>query len=435
MNQIIYHNNGGNMNFLECTKDELKELLSAEKKVYDSYVKEKVNLDMSRGKPCSEQLDLSMPMLDIVSSKHKSPGKIDYRNYGIVDGVPESKALFAELMGVNTDEIIVGGNSSLNMMYDAVQRALQFGLCGKPPWNSYKRIKFICPSPGYDRHFSVCQKFGIEMIAVPMTEDGPDMQIIERLVAADDTIKGMWSVPRFSNPDGVVFTDEVVDRLANMKTAASDFVIMWDNSYCVHELYADAPKLKNLLTACKDAGNPNRVLMFGSTSKITFAGAGVAFMASSKANIDEARQAISMQTIGPDKLNQYAHSEFFKTVDNIKEHMKKHAEILRPKFELVFDYFRENFSDTDLVKWIEPKGGYFISLNVMNGCAKKTVELCKNAGLVLTPAGATYPLGLDDNDANIRIAPTLPPLEELRKACKILVCCVKIAIVEKLLKN
>lgn len=432
MNRILYLINGGFMDCFRREETELKDLLEREQKSYEAYVKEKVSLDMSRGKPCKEQLDLSLPLLDLFPKKFKS-GNIDYRNYGLVDGIPELKLLFAELFQVNTDEIIIGGNSSLNMMYDAIQRALQFGINGKTPWNNLKKVKFICPTPGYDRHFAVCQRFNIEMIGVPMKDNGPDMNLVEKLVLSDDNIKGIWCVPRFSNPDGIVYTDEIVMRLASMKTAANDFVIMWDNAYCVHELYEDAPKLKNMLQACKDAGNPNRVLMFGSTSKITFAGSGVAFLATSTTNIEEIKGIITKQTIGPNKLNQYAHYEFLKSVSNIKEHMKKHAEILRPKFELVIDILRNNFSDTDLVTWHEPKGGYFISLNVMSGCAKRVVELCKNAGLILTPAGATYPLGLDDNDRNIRIAPSLPPLNELNKACEIMICCIKIAILEKLL--
>lgn len=422
------------MDYFKKDKSELFESLKSENKTYEGFIKEKVSLDMSRGKPCSEQLDLSLPLLDILNKKFKSPPKTDYRNYGFLDGIPELKKLFAELFEVSEKEIIVGGNSSLNMMYDAIQRALQFGINGNPPWNSLKRVKFLCPSPGYDRHFSVCERFGIEMIAVPMTNDGPDMLIIEQLVEKDDSIKGIWCVPRFSNPDGIIYSDDVVDKLASMKTAAKDFLIMWDNAYCVHELYEDAPNVKNILESCKKIGNPNRVLMFGSTSKITFAGSGVCFMASSQQNIEETLKGMFYQTIGPDKLNQYAHYEFLQSVDNIKAHMRKQAKILRPKFELVLETLNSSFGDSELVNWHNPQGGYFIGLNVAKGCAKRVVELCKNAGLVLTPAGATYPLRLDDNDSNIRIAPTLPPLDELRKACQILVCCIKIAILEKLTK-
>lgn len=423
------------MDFYNREKSELAEMLKQENRIYEGFIKEKVSLDMSRGKPCSEQLDLSLPMLDILSRKFKSPGKIDLRNYGLIDGIPELKQLFAELFETASEEIIVGGNSSLNMMYDAIQRFLQFGVNGKPPWNSLKKVKFICPAPGYDRHFAILEKFGIEMITVPMIASGPEMSLIEKIAAFDESVKGIWCVPRFSNPEGIVYSDETVTRLANMKTAASDFVIMWDNAYFIHDLYENAPKLKNILAECKEAGYPDRAYLFGSTSKITFAGAGIAFMASSVNNIEETKKHLSIQTIGPDKMNQYAHYEFLKSVANIKEHMKRHAEIIRPKFELVIDSFRSNFSNTDLVSWIEPKGGYFISLNVMDGCAKRTIDLCKKAGLILTPAGSTYPLKLDDRDSNIRIAPTLPPLEELRKACQILVCCIKISMLEKLIKN
>jgi DNA-binding transcriptional MocR family regulator len=420
------------MNYKEISKSELEDLLAMENKIHEGFIKEKLSLDMSRGKPCSEQLDLSLPMLDILTRKFKSPGKQDLRNYGIVDGIPEIRQLFAELIGVKVEEVIAGGNSSLNMMYDALQRAMQFGMRGGKPWNKSNKVKFICPAPGYDRHFYVTETLNFEMITVPMTENGPDMDLVEKIAASDDSVKGIWCVPRFSNPEGVVYSDETVDRLAGMQ-AAKDFVIMWDNAYMAHELYDDAPDVKNILTACKEAGNPDRALIFGSTSKITFPGAGVAFMAASEANIKNAVKYISMQTIGPDKMNQYSHYEFLKNAANIKEHMKKHAEILKPKFELVIKYFKDNFSDTDLISWSEPKGGYFISLNVMSGCAKRTVELCKKAGLILTPAGSTYPLKLDDLDRNIRIAPTLPPIEELDKACQILVCCIKIAMYEKLI--
>ncbi len=418
------------MDYFDRTNSDLQKAYEVEKKKYTSFIKAKLNLNMARGKPCKEQLDLSDGMLDILNSKNVVS---DYRNYGGLEGIKEARELFAKVAGVSEQEIIIGNNSSLNMMFDYLMRAMQFGVNGKPAWCTMKTVKFLCPSPGYDRHFAICETLGIEMITIPMKEDGPDMDLVETLASSDESIKGIWCVPRFSNPDGVVYSDEVVDRLANMKTA-SDFVIMWDNAYCVHALYSDAPELKNILTACKEAGNSNRPIMFGSTSKITYPGSGIAFMSASVTNINSALDKMKIQSIGPDKLTQLAHVKFLKDIDGIKAIMQLHAEILRPKFEMVISALTNNFSDTDLVKWNNPTGGYFISLYVKNGCAKKVCELCKKAGMILTPAGATYPLNLDDYDSNIRIAPTFPPLDELEKACDILVCCIKLAIIESITK-
>lgn len=421
------------MYYQQLPKKDLLSIIEEERKNFSEFQKLNLKLDISRGKPCKEQLDISMPLLDCFSMyKPKNP---DYRNYGLPDGIAELKNLFAELCGVSENEVLVGGNSSLNMMYDTIQRALQFGADenGKA-WNESK-IKFLCPAPGYDRHFGICEAFNIEMVTVPMNEEGVDMDIVEELVSSDASIKGIWCVPKFSNPDGITYSNSVVDRLAAMKTAASDFRIFWDNAYFVHELYDEKVKLKNILQACKDAGNANRVYMFGSTSKITFPGSGVCFMVSSESNIARAKTQISVQTIGPNKMMQYAHYEFLKSPENVYKIMKKHADIIRPKFE-TFEYMMERaFPETDIVRWTKPKGGYFISVYVMNGCAKEVVKLCKELGLVLTPAGATYPYGMDDNDSNIRIAPTFTTEEELRSACEIFICCIKIAVIEKLLQR
>lgn len=414
-------------------KNELKEMLALLKKKYADFKKAEYKLDISRGKPNAEQLDLSMPLLE--GLKNYKSSAIDCRNYGLVDGIPELKQYLATYLNAGMDEIILGGNSSLNMMYDSVQRAMQFGVLGAKSWNSYEKIKFICPVPGYDRHFKVTEVFNVEMIAVPMDDNGPIMDIVEELVLKDETIKGMWCVPKYSNPTGIVYSDEVVDRLSSMKTAAKDFRIFWDNAYFVHSLYEGVQHpLKNILKACADNGNPDRVYVFGSTSKITFAGGGVAFMISSETNIKDIKKYISYQTIGPDKLNQLAHYEFFKKIGSLEEHMDKHARIIRPKFEMLFKLLEKEFSDSDILTWQKPKGGYFISVNVMPGTAKKVCKLCAECGLVITPAGATYPLGLDDLDSNLRFAPTFVNLNELEIAGEIFAVCVKIAAITKIME-
>jgi len=417
------------------TREQLRELQQEVEKRFAEYKAQNLNLNMARGKPCSEQLDLSDGLYD-----HREPmtseNGIDCRNYGGVEGLPEARKLFADLLDVEDEELIIGGNSSLNLMYDTITRAFNHGLYGfEKPWSKLEKIKFLCPSPGYDRHFAICELFGIEMITIPMNDEGPDMDLVEELVGSDETIKGIWCVPKYSNPTGIVYSDEVVDRLASMKTGAEDFRIFWDNAYAVHHLTDNPPELKNILKACKERGNPHRVFMFASTSKITYAGAGLSVLSASKENIDHLVNLISVQTIGPNKINQLLHVRFFKSVEGIKEHMKKHAEILKPKFDLVLEILEKNLAGKKIASWTNPKGGYFISLDVMNGCARRVVELAKEAGVTLTGAGATYPYKKDPNDSNIRIAPTFPPLKELEKAIEIVCICVEKATLEKVLNS
>ncbi|HHW22468.1 MAG TPA: aminotransferase class I/II-fold pyridoxal phosphate-dependent enzyme [Clostridiaceae bacterium] len=400
---------------------------------YEDYKKQGLKLDMSRGKPCTEQLDLSNGLFSHTENLFAQDG-FDCRNYGLVDGIKEAKALFAELFNVPEDQLIIGGNSSLNLMYDLIAKAFNHGLYGfEKPWSKLEKVKFLCPAPGYDRHFAVTELFGVEMITVPMKKDGPDMDMIEALVAEDESIKGMWSIPMYSNPTGITYSDEVVRRLAYMKTKAPDFRILWDNAYALHHLYDTPDKLADIISLCQEAGNPDRVYMFSSTSKVTFPGAGVAFIASSRANIDHLKKLISKQTIGYNKINMLLHVRFLKNADNVREHMRKHAEILRPKFEAVNEILEKNLSGKGIAAWNKPNGGYFISLDVYEGCAKKTVQLAKEAGVVFTPAGATFPYGNDPKDSNIRIAPTYPPISELKTAIEVLCVCVELAVLDKIL--
>lgn len=397
------------------------------------YIKSKnLSLDMSRGKPSPEQLDLACDMLTAVNdnSHCTASSGFDCRNYGCPFGLPELKKLFAPILGVSDENIIVCGNSSLNIMYDTIARALIFGVPGgSEPWSKQGKIKFLCPCPGYDRHFSICEAFGIEMIAVKMTDNGPDMDEIEKIVSSDASVKGIWCVPKYSNPTGITYSDETVKRMASMKPAAKDFRIFWDNAYVIHDLYDESDKLINILDECKEAGNENMVYMFASTSKITYSGAGVAFIASSDENIAAIKKQLSVQTIGHDKLNQLRHLRFFGTTEKIYDHMKKHAEILKPKFDIVIKKLSEEISD--IANWSNPKGGYFISVELARECAKRTVALCKEAGVVLTSAGAPFPYGIDPNDSNIRIAPSYPSVEELEKAIDVFCLCAKIAYAEK----
>lgn len=388
---------------------------------------------MSRGKPCPEQLDLALGLLDCEQYKMDD---VDCRNYGLVDGLPSAKKLFAEYLEVSPEEVIVGGNSSLNMMYDTIARAMLFGVVGsQQPWSKLPKVKFLTPVPGYDRHFAICEQMGIEMIPVEMDDRGPDMDLVERLVAEDESIKGIWCVPKYSNPTGVVYADEVVDRLAQMKTKAHDFRIFWDNAYAVHHFTADPPKLKNILIACEAAGNPERVFIFGSTAKISFSGSGVAAMAASVKNIKAIRQQLGIQTIGPDKLNQLQHVCFFKDMAGIDAHMKLHAAIIGPKFAKVLQVFAEELEGLEIAWWSKPKGGYFVSLDTMDGCARRVVQLADEAGVVLTKAGATYPYGKDPRDRNIRIAPSFPTVAELEQAMRLVVLCIKMAAIERLTSN
>lgn len=407
---------------------EEKQLLE---KKYADYVGQKLKLDMSRGKPASTQLDLNNDILSTLETYITEDGT-DARNYGVLDGLSEAKKLFFELLNIAPANMIIGGNSSLNLMYDAMTRLFLFGTEGERPWCQLDQVKFLCPSPGYDRHFAICEDLGIEMITVPMHEDGPDMDYIESLVKEDASIKGIWCVPLYSNPQGICYSDEVVERLASMKTAAKDFRIFWDNAYGVHHIY-DEVKLKDIFEAARAAGNENRVYYFFSTSKITFPGAGVALIASSLSNIAEIKKHMSIQTIGHDKLNQLRTVNYFKNAEGIRTHMKKLGNELRPKFEIVLNTLEKELAGTGLLSWTKPQGGYFVAVDTLPGCAKETVRLAKEAGVVLTGAGATFPYQNDPQDRNIRIAPTYPTVEELQKAMELFCVCVKLAGVNRLL--
>ncbi len=397
-------------------------------------------LNMARGKPAADQLDLSMPLLTTVTGIDDcfSEDGTDCRNYGVLDGIPEAKRLMATMLDDKPENVIVGGASSLTLMFNAVSRYVTHGTLGSMPWGKLDNVKWLCPVPGYDRHFLVTESFGFELIPVPMNEDGPDMDFVEQAVANDASVKGIWCVPKYSNPAGTTYSDEVVDRLASMKCAAEDFRIFWDNAYCVHHLF-DEPEnqdqLKDIAQACAAAGNPNRYLKFASTSKITFPGAGISAIAASDENIAEIKSLISPAVIGYDKMNQLRHVKFLKDADGIAKHMSKHAAIIRPKFELVQEKLTAGLTEVHGCSWTNPRGGYFISFDAPRGCAKRIVELAKAAGVTMTGAGSTWPCKNDPYDTNIRIAPTLPPLEELSVALDVFVCCVKLAAVEKLLED
>lgn len=425
------------MLYKQMSKQQLEQEKEQLEKQYADFKAKGLKLDMSRGKPAPEQLNLTLDMLlHCLDGDYKSSNGIDCRNYGVLDGIPEAKALFQEMLGVTSEEIIVGGNSSLQLMYDTIIRALQLGVLGsEKPWSKYDHVKFLCPAPGYDRHFAICQALGIEMITVEYKDDGPDMDMIEKLVSEDEEIKGIWCVPMYSNPTGITYSDEVVKRFANLKPKAKDFRIFWDNAYCVHHLSEDRDKLLNIIEECKKAGNPDMVLEFTSTSKISFPGGGLAVIAASKANIDFIKSQMTYQTIGFDKLNQLRHAKYFKDYESITAHMKHHAAIIRPKFDVVLYMLDKEIEPLGIGKWNSPKGGYFISFNALPGCAKRIVALAKEAGVVMTGAGATYPYGKDPQDSNIRIAPTYPSVEELKQAMEIFCVCVRLASVEVLLNN
>ena len=419
-------------NVLEMSQAELLELSAELEEQYLEFKNRGVKLDMSRGRPSAAQLDIAQGAAEGVEN-YIGINKFDYRNYGILDGIPEMKQYFAELLGLCPEEIIVGGNASLNLMYDSMTRLLLKGTAGEKPWKDLAEVKFLCPCPGYDRHFAICEHLGIKMINIPMTSTGPDMDMVEKLVAEDAAIKGMWCVPLYSNPEGICYSDETVDRLAAMKCAAPDFRIFWDNAYGVHHLYDEETQLKNILEACRNAGNPDRVLYFFSTSKITFPGAGVSMVASSENNRKEILKTMGIQTIGYDKMNQVRTLNFLKDAANTKLHMKKLADSLREKFDIVLKTLERNFAGTGFATWHTPRGGYFVALDTMPGCAKETIRLAADAGVKLTEAGATYPYHNDPNDSNIRIAPSFPPCSELREAMYLLCICIKLTAVRKLL--
>ena len=422
--------------YKDLTKDELLTLKAALEEEYKTMESKGLNLNMARGKPGFSQLELCMPMLDVVNSSSDMRTMLgnDTRNYGDLDGIGECRRLMANMMSVEKDNVVVCGNSSLNIMYDTVSRSMTHGVNGSIPWCKLDRVKFLCPVPGYDRHFKITETFGIEMINIPLYDDGPDMDLVEKYVNNDPAVKGIWCVPKYSNPTGISYSDEVVKRFANLKPAAEDFRIYWDNAYCIHHLYEETQdEILNILDECTKAGNPNMVYIFASTSKISFPGSGVSAVASSIENIEFIMSHMTVQTIGHDKINQLRHARFFKDINGLNAHMKKHAEVLRPKFAAVLDTLEAELSGLEIGSWVKPRGGYFVSFNAMPGCAKAIVKMCKDLGVVMTGAGATFPYGKDPLDSNIRIAPTFPSIEEMAVAAKVFVLCVKLVSVKKLL--
>ena len=424
--------------YKDLSKEELLTLQEQLNKEYEEAKAKGLKLDMSRGKPAASQLDMEMDFMNVLNADSilKTEAGVDCRNYGVMDGIPEARKLIGDVLGVPADNVIVFGNASLNIMYDTVARSEIFGVMGETPWCKLDKVKFLCPVPGYDRHFAITEQFGIEMINVPMSEDGPDMDMVEELVNTDPAVKGIWCVPKYSNPQGYTYSDETVKRFAALKPAAKDFRIYWDNAYAIHDLYEEKKDtLLDIISECEKAGNPDMVYEFCSTSKVTFPGSGIAALAASKANLDFIKKFMTIQTIGYDKVNQLRHVRYFKDAEGMKAHMMKHAAIMRPKFEAVFHVLESELNGLGIGSWTEPKGGYFISFDALEGCAKKIVEKCKEAGVVLTGAGATYPYKMDPKDSNIRLAPSFPTPEELAMATDLFVLCVKIVSVEKLLKE
>lgn len=423
--------------YKDMSRDELLTLKAALDEEYKTLEGEGLNLNMARGKPGFSQLALSMPMLDVINSESDMRTVLgnDTRNYGDLDGIGESRKLIADMMAVQKDNVIVCGNSSLNIMYDTIARSMTHGVMGSTPWSKLDQVKFLCPVPGYDRHFKITEFFNIEMINIPLYDDGPDMDLVEKYVNSNPAVKGIWCVPKYSNPTGISYSDETVKRFASLTPAAEDFRIYWDNAYCIHHLYDDIQdEILNILEECEKAGNPDMVYIFTSTSKISFPGSGISAIASSLKNIEFIKSQMAIQTIGHDKINQLRHSRFFKNIDGLRSHMKLHAELLRPKFEAVLGTLESELDGLGIGNWIKPRGGYFISFNSLPGCARSIVEKCKNLGVILTDAGATFPYGKDPEDSNIRIAPTFPTPEEMAQAAKVFVLCVKLASVEKYLQ-
>ncbi len=418
-----------------------EELISLKTELEEQFKTEEAkghSFNMARGKPGVSQLVLSMPMLSVINDESDMNTVLgnDTRNYGDWDGIGECRRMMAAMLGVKKDNVIVCGNSSLNIMYDTVVRSMVKGVNGSTPWCKLDKVKFLCPVPGYDRHFKITETFGIEMISVPMDENGPDMDMVEEYVNGDSAVKGIWCVPKYSNPTGITYSDEVVKRFANLKPAAKDFRIFWDNAYCIHHLYEEIQdKIPNILEECEKAGNPDMVYIFASTSKISFPGSGVSAIATSLTNMEYIKKFMTTQIIGHDKINQLRHARFFKNIDGLNAHMKKHAELMRPKFQAVLDILEEELTGLNIGSWIKPRGGYFISFNAMPGCARSIVAKCKTLGVVLTGAGATFPYGIDPEDSNIRIAPTYPSQEDLRTAMEIFTLCVKLVSIDKLLET
>ena len=424
--------------YTEMTKDELLQEKTALEAEYEKIKGLGLSLDMSRGKPGADQLDLSLPMLDVLKSdsEMKSESGLDVRNYACLDGIPEAKALIAGMVGAKPEQAIVYGNSSLNIMYDQVSRAFIFGLCGNTPWCKLDKVKFLCPVPGYDRHFAITEEFGVEMINIPMTEDGPDMDMVEQYVNNGAGGKGIWCVPKDSSPQGVVYADETVKRFAKLKPAADDFRIFWDNAYTVHHLYDDdQAQIPDILALCEQEGNPDMVFEFCSTSKVSFPGAGVAGICTSEKNREDIKKRLTIQTIGHDKINQLRHARFFKDMDGVKAHMAKHAALIRPKFELIENILTDEIAPRGIGSWIKPLGGYFFGFEALPGCAKEIVAKCKEAGVTMTGAGSPFPYKNDPEDSVIRIAPTYPSIDELKKAAEVFVVVTRLVSVNKILEK
>ena len=424
--------------YKDLSKEELLQLKIELENKYDDMVSLNLKLNMARGLPSAEQLDMEADFFNTLnpSVNFISEAGIDCRNYGELIGIREARELMGDMMEIPADNVIVFGNSSLNVMYDTVARSMILGVCGSTPWCKLDKVKFLCPAPGYDRHFAITESFGIEMIVIPMLPTGPDMDMVEKYVNNDPAVKGIWCVPKYSNPQGITYSEETVKRFANLKPAAEDFRIFWDNAYCIHHLYDDKQDfLLEILEECKKAGNPDIVYKFCSTSKVTFPGSGIAALGTSENNINFIKKVITIQTIGHDKLNQLRHVRYFKNIDGMREHMRKHARILRPKFEMVVSTLDKELGGLGIGTWTRPIGGYFVSFESLDGCAKDIVKRCKDAGVTLTGAGATYPYKNDPHDSNIRIAPTFPPIDELEKAINIFTLCVKLSSIEKILSE